>query len=97
VGRLKMNKYIGSTFDDFLEEEGIKDEVENGSIKKIIAFQLQETIKNEKLTKTELAKKLETSRVAVDRLLDPYNESVTLFTLKKAASIVGKKIKIELI
>ncbi|GHU33417.1 hypothetical protein FACS1894172_11900 [Spirochaetia bacterium] len=61
-----MNKYIGSTFDDFLEEEGIKDEVENGSIKKIIAFQLQETIKNEKLTKTELAQKLETSRAAVD-------------------------------
>ena len=92
-----MNKYIGSTFDDFLEEEGIKDEVENGSIKKIIAFQLQETLKNEKLTKTELAKKLETSRAAVDRLLDPYNESVTLFTLKKAASIVGKKIKMELV
>ena len=92
-----MNKYIGSTFDDFLEEEGIKDEVENGSIKKIIAFQLQETIKNENLTKTELAKKLETSRAAVDRLLDPYNESVTLFTLKKAASIVGKKIKMELV
>ena len=92
-----MNKYIGSTFDDFLEEEGIKDEVENGSIKKIIAFQLQETIKNEKLTKTELAQKLETSRAAVDRLLDPYNESVTLFTLKKAASIVGKKIKMELV
>ncbi|GHV84821.1 hypothetical protein AGMMS50230_04290 [Spirochaetia bacterium] len=92
-----MNKYIGSTFDDFLEEEGIKDEVENGSIKKIIAFQLQETIKNEKLTKTELARKLETSRAAVDRLLDPYNESVTLFTLKKAASIVGKKIKMELV
>jgi hypothetical protein len=76
-----MYKYIGSTFDDFLEEEGIKDEVENGSIKKIIAFQLQETIKNEKLTKTELAKKLETSRAAVDRLLDPYNESVALFTV----------------
>jgi hypothetical protein len=60
-----MNKYIGSTFDDFLEEEGIKDEVENGSIKKIIAFQLQKTIKNKNLTKTKLAKKLETSRAAV--------------------------------
>jgi predicted XRE-type DNA-binding protein len=88
----KMNKYIGSTFDDFLKEE-----VENDSIKKIIAFQLQETIKVENLTKTELAKKLETSRAAVDRLLDPYNESVTLFTLKKAAAIVGKRIKMELV
>jgi predicted XRE-type DNA-binding protein len=92
-----MNKYVGSTFDDFLEEEGMKEEVENDSIKKIIAFQLQETIKVEKLTKTELAKKLETSHAAVDRLLDPYNESVTLFTLKKAAAIVGQKIKMELV
>jgi predicted XRE-type DNA-binding protein len=93
----KMNKYIGSAFDDFLKEEGMKEEVENDSIKKIIAFQLQETIKVENLTKTELAKKLETSRAAVDRLLDPYNESVTLFTLKKAAAIVGKRIKMELV
>jgi DNA-binding Xre family transcriptional regulator len=92
-----MNKYIGSTFDNFLEEEGMKDEVENDSIKKIIAFQLQETIKVENLTKTELARKMEMSRAAVDRLLDPYNESVTLFTLKKAAAIFGKRIKMELV
>jgi predicted XRE-type DNA-binding protein len=92
-----MNKYIGSAFDDFLKEEGMKDEVENDSIKKIIAFQLQETIKVENLTKTELAKKLETSRAAVDRLLDPYTDSVTLFTLKKAAAIVGNRIKMELV
>jgi DNA-binding Xre family transcriptional regulator len=91
------NDFVGSTFDDFLEEEEIKEEVTNGAIKKIIALQMQETLKKEKLTKTELAQRLETSRAAVDRLLDPYNDSITLLTLKKAASIMGRKIKLELI
>jgi predicted XRE-type DNA-binding protein len=91
------NEAIGSSFDDFLEEEGIKEEVETGSIKKLIAYEMQEKIKSEHLTKTELAQQLETSRAAVNRLLDPYNDSITLLTLKKAASILGKKIKLELI
>jgi predicted XRE-type DNA-binding protein len=91
------NSFVGSTFDDFLEEEGIKEDVSNGAIKKIIALQLQETLKKENLTKKELARRLETSRAAVDRLLDPYNDSVTLLTLKRAASIMGRKIKLELI
>jgi DNA-binding Xre family transcriptional regulator len=91
------NNFVGSTFDDFLEEEEIKEEVANGAIKKIIALQMQETLKKEKLTKTELAQRLETSRAAVDRLLDPYNDSITLLTLKRAASIMGKKIKLELV
>ena len=91
------NASIGSSFDDFLEEEGLKEEVENGSIKKLIAYQMQEKLKNEHLTKTELAQRLDTSRAAVNRLLDPDNDSITLLTLKKAASILGKKIKLELI
>jgi predicted XRE-type DNA-binding protein len=91
------NASIGSSFDDFLEEEGIKEEVENGAIKKLIAYQMQEKLKNEHLTKTELAERLETSRAAVNRLLDPENDSITLLTLKKAALILGKKIKFELI
>jgi predicted XRE-type DNA-binding protein len=91
------NKAIGSSFDDFLEEEGIAEEVEAGAIKKIIAFQLLETLKEENLSKTELAHRLKTSRAAVDRLLDPDNESVTLLTLSKAASALGKKLKLELI
>jgi predicted XRE-type DNA-binding protein len=91
------NTSIGSSFDDFLEDEGLKEEIENGSIKKLIAYQMQEKLKNEHLTKTELAQRLDTSRAAVNRLLDPYNDSITLLTLKKAASILGKKIKLELI
>ena len=91
------NTSIGSSFDDFLEDEGLKEEIENGSIKKLIAYQMQEKLKNDHLTKTELAQRLDTSRAAVNRLLDPYNDSITLLTLKKAASILGKKIKLELI
>lgn len=91
------NKALGSTFDDFLAEEGIADEVEAGAIKKIIAYQLQEAIRKEQLTKTALAAQLETSRAAVNRLLDPDNESITLLTLKKAANVLGKKLHFELV
>jgi len=91
------NSSIGSSFDDFLAEEGIAEVVETGAVKKLISFQLLETIKKENLTKTELAHRLETSRAAVDRLLDPENESVTLQTLTKAAAVLGKKLKLELI
>lgn len=91
------NSAIGSTFDSFLEAEGMAEAVETGAVKKLITFQLLETIKKENLSKTELAHRLETSRAAVDRLLDPDNESVTLLTLKKAASVLGKKLKLELV
>ena len=88
---------IGTSFDDFLMDEGIFDEAESGAIKKIIAYQLQEAIEKENLSKTDLAVRLETSRAAVNRLLDPENESITLLTLKKAASILGKKLRLELV
>jgi predicted XRE-type DNA-binding protein len=91
------NKVLGSSFDDFLTEEGLADEIESGAIKKIIAYQLQETIKKEHLSKTALAARLETSRAAVDRLLDPENESITLLSLKKAANVLGKKLRLELV
>ena len=71
--------------------------MEAGAIKKIIAYQLQEAIEKEHLTKTALAIRLETSRAAVDRILDPENESITLLTLKKAANVLGKKLRLELV
>ncbi len=91
------NKAVGSSFNDFLAEEGIAEAVEAGAVKKIIAYQLQETIKKEHISKTALAARLETSRAALGRLLDPENESVTLLTLKKAASVLGKKLRLELV
>jgi antitoxin HicB len=91
------NKTIGSSFDDFLKEEGITDEVESGAVKKLIAFKLQEILEAEHISKTELATRLHTSRAALDRLLDPENDSVTLQTLKRAAAVLGKKLKLELV
>ena len=91
------NNSIGSSFDDFLVKEGISEEVEAGAIKKIISYQLQEAIEKEQPSKTALAVMLETSRAAVNRLLDPENESITLLTLKKAANVLGKKLRLELV
>ena len=91
------NNSIGSSFDDFLNKENIFEEVEAGAIKKLIAYQLQEIIEKEHISKTALAARLETSRAAVNRLLDPENESVTLLTLKKAANVLGKKLRLELV
>jgi len=91
------NNTIGSSFDDFLVEEGINDEVEARAIKKIITYQLKEAIEREHLSKTALATRLGTSRAAVNRLLDPKNESITLLTLKKAANVLGKKLRLELV
>jgi predicted XRE-type DNA-binding protein len=91
------NNAIGSSFDSFLEEEGIKEDVETNAVKKIIALQMQQIIANEHLTKTSFAHKIGTSRAGVDRLLDPYNDSVTLHSLKRAASAMGKQLKVELV
>ena len=91
------NKHIGSDFDDFLEEEGIRGEVETRALKKVITWQLQKTMKELHITKTMMAKKMNTSRSAVNRLFDPENESMTLQTLNKAATALGKKLKVELI
>jgi len=91
------NKHIGTSFDDFLAEEGIAEEVENGAVKKLIAYQLQEALETKHISKTELAARLQTSRAALDRLLDPENDSVTLETLKRAATILGKKLRLELV
>ena len=94
---MMKNNSIGSSFNDFLDEEGICEEVEAGAIKKIIAYRLQEAMEKERLSKTALAARLETSRAAINRLLDPENESITLTTLKKAATVLGKKLRFELV
>ena len=91
-----MSKYIGSSFDDFLEEEGVLAEAEAIAVKRVLAFQLKELMKAQKLNKTQLAKRMNTSRSALERLLDPDNPSVTLLTLERAARALGKNIKIEI-
>jgi antitoxin HicB len=90
-----MSKYIGSKFDDFLDEEGLLAEAEAVATKRVISFQLRELMKKQKLSKVQLAKRMKTSR-SVERLLDPDNVSVTLLTLERAAKALGKSIRIEL-
>jgi DNA-binding Xre family transcriptional regulator len=88
---------IGASFDDFLKEEGIYEEVTARAIKRVIARQLDTLMQSQGLTKTELAKRMQTSRAQLDRLLDPDNESVTLGTLTRAAHAVGRSLRLELI
>jgi len=92
-----MNKkHIGSKFDDFLKEENLLEQVHAAAIKRVVAYQIVEEMKLKKLTKTEMASRMKTSRAALKRLLDPDNASITLFTLERAASALGKKLKVEL-
>ncbi len=87
-------KHKGSTFDSFLEEESLFEDAEAIAIKRVIAYELEKTMKKKHLTKTTMATKMQTSRSALDRLLDPTNTSIILITLVKAAHLLGKKLKI---
>jgi antitoxin HicB len=92
-----MNQHIGSSFDDFLAEEGILADVERVAWKRVIAFQIMTLMAERGVTKTEMARQMRTSRAALDRLLDPENESATLHTLGQAAMVLGKRLRIELV
>jgi DNA-binding phage protein len=87
---------IGSDFDEFLEEEGLLEEVTAVAVKRYIAFQLAAKMDETNLSKAEMARRMETSRSALDRLLDPDNSSVTLQTLQSAVQALGGRLKIEL-
>jgi DNA-binding Xre family transcriptional regulator len=91
-----MNPYTGSDFDEFLEEEGILKEVTARAHKRLLALQLQDAMAEKKLTKTELAERLQTSRSQIDRLLDPDYTAVTLDSLERLAHAVGKQLVVQL-
>jgi antitoxin HicB len=86
----------GSTFDSFLEEQGIRAEVEAVAIKRVLAWQLEQAMRKQQKTKQAMAKQLRTSRSQLDRLLDPRNISVTLDTVTRAARALGKRVIIRL-
>jgi len=90
-------EYIGSDFDDFLEEEGLLANAEAVAVKRVVAYQISQMMTEQNLTKTAMAERMNTSRAALNRLLDPQNKSVTLQTLEQAASALGKKLQIELV
>jgi antitoxin HicB len=94
---MKKKGKVGSSFDDALKEEGTYEEVTASAIKRVLARQLDSFMKSQALSKSALAKRMNTSRAQLDRLLDPTNESVTLDTLVRAAHAVGRQLRVELI
>ncbi len=92
-----QDKKIGSSFEDFLKDEGTYEETTEQAVKRVLAWQLADIMKQQGITKVEMAKRLETSRSQLDRLLDPDNDNVTLATLAQAASAVGRSIRLELV
>jgi antitoxin HicB len=89
------NKHIGSDFDDFLEADGVREEVVAAAIKRVISWQLAEAMKKKHITKTEMAARMNTSRAVVNRLLDEDDTSVTLATLARASVAVGSSLNVE--
>lgn len=87
----------GQLFEDFLREQGTYDAATEQAVKRVLAFQLAAAMKEQRISKMEMAKRLETSRSQLDRLLDPSNDGVTLAVLARAAHIVGRTIKLELV
>ncbi len=91
------NPHIGSTFESWLDEQGIREEVTAAAVKSIIAEQIAAAMKERGLTKSRMAELMQTSRAQLDRLLDPDNSSATLETLMRAAKAVGRELRLELI
>lgn len=86
-----------TTLDAFLDEEGIREEVTAAAIKRVIALELREAMRDRNLTKVAMAREMKTSRQQLDRVLDPNEHNVTLESLARAASSVGRKLRVELI
>ena len=93
----RRNPHIGSSLDAFLKEEGLYEEARAVAIKEAIAWQVQRAMETGNISKIEMARRMHTSRTALDRLLDPSNVSVTLQTLSKAARAIGRDLRIEIV
>lgn len=89
-------KHIGSNFDEFLEEEGILEECKEEAAKRVLVWQLEQEMKKQNLTKEEVAKRMHTSRAALNRVLDPSKPS-TLRSLNLAARAVGKRLRLSIV
>ena len=88
---------LGSSFDDFLEEEGILPQVDALATKRVIAYQVAASMQEKQITKTEMAKRMGTSRSSLNRLLDPLNTSVSLATIESAVVALGKRLRIQIV
>jgi antitoxin HicB len=93
----KKNPHIGSSFESWLDETGLREEVTLAAIKAVLARQLAEEMKKKRLTKKRMAELMKTSRAQLDRLLDPENGNITIESLQRAARIVGRELRMELV
>ena len=91
------NPAIGSGFDNFLKEQGVYEQTTAAAVKHVLAWQLQQVMKKEQISKVEMARIMKTSRAQLDRILDPANDRVQLNTLMAAARAVGRELRIELV
>ena len=87
----------GAALDEFLAQEEILQEATERAIKRVLAWQIEQQMRAQKLTKAAMARRMQTSRAQLDRLLDPDNCSVTLHTLNRAAILLGKRLQVELV
>jgi hypothetical protein len=94
--RKNRKKRVGSNIDDFLKEVGIFEEAQAQAVKEVVAWQLDEAMKKQKISKNKMAALLKTSRTQVDRLLNPTSD-ITLSSLQRAAAMVGRRVRIELV
>jgi antitoxin HicB len=94
--RKNRKKHMGSSIDDFLKQEGIFEEAQAQAIKEVVAWQLDEAMRKQKISKNKMATLLKTSRTQVDRLLNPKND-ITLSSLQRAAAMVGRRVMIQLV
>ncbi len=93
----KKNPHTGSSFDDFLKEEGIYEECTAAALKEVLAWQIEQEMRRQNITKSAMAERMQTSRSQLDRLLDPEKTGVSLETLQRAATVVGRELRIELV
>jgi antitoxin HicB len=93
---MSRNPHIGTAFSDFLKDEGLYDEVTAHAIKRVLAWQIEQAMETQGLTKVEMAKRMKTSRAQLDRLLDPTNDKVQLDTIQRAAAALGRRFHLEL-
>ncbi|MDX2143902.1 MAG: Fis family transcriptional regulator [Rhodospirillaceae bacterium] len=94
---MKKNKHIGSSLDSFLAKRGVLEAFEAQAVKEVLAWQLGQAMKAKSISKNRMATLMQTSRTQIDRLLKPDDGNVTLATLQRAAAIVGRKVKLELV
>ena len=93
----KRNPRLGSSFDDFLRDEGVYEKTQASAIKHVLAWQLEQAMQKNSLSKNQMAKRMKTSRSQSDRILDPANDKIQLDTILKAAQVLGREVRLELV